>query len=85
VAGNLRKEHSMSGEDGQARQTHGWTWWSKMWDLVADVPWGVFGFAALLWLLVAGRLSADQAAALGAASGLLAIGHGIHTGTRHLK
>jgi hypothetical protein len=45
----------------------------------------VFGFAALLWLLVAGRLSADQAAALGAASGLLAIGHGIHTGTRHLK
>lgn len=72
----------MSGEDRRTRQVHGWTTW---WDLVADVHWGVFGFATLLWLLLAGRLNADQAAALGAASGLLAVGHGIHTGSRHLK
>jgi hypothetical protein len=65
--------------------TRWWTRWSNFWDHFADVPWGLFGFAVLLGLLLAGKLSADKAAALGAASGLLALGHGIHTGTKHLK
>ena len=62
-----------------------WGGWAEFWDKVADIPWGLAGFGILLGLLLSGGLSAEGATALGAASGLLAVGHGIHTGTKHLK
>jgi hypothetical protein len=78
---------SLQGEetemDNQGKETRVERW-QGLWDHFVDVPWGVFGFVALLLLLITGGLDAGEVAALGTASGLIAVGHGIHTGARHL-
>jgi hypothetical protein len=61
-----------------------WTWEGSV-DKVADVPWGLIAFAALVTLNALGHLSDDALTGLGAAAGLLGLGHGIHTGTKHLR
>jgi hypothetical protein len=61
-----------------------WTPWERRWDAVADVPWGLIAFAAIATLEVAGAIAAADVTTLGTAAGLLGVGHGLHTGSKHL-
>jgi hypothetical protein len=60
------------------------TKWEQRWDALADVPWGMLLFAVVIVLAVLGVLHAEDVRALGTAAGLLGVGHGIHTASKHL-
>ncbi|MFZ3566396.1 hypothetical protein ACOKM5_05420 [Streptomyces sp. BH097] len=51
---------------------------------IADIPWGLFAFVILLLCVTLHWLPTSEATPLVTASGLIGIGHGIHTGTKHL-
>jgi hypothetical protein len=63
-------------------------WWECLVERIADVPWGIFAFLAILGLLLSNALNSEDVAnakALLPAAGLLGIGHGIHQGSKHLR
>jgi hypothetical protein len=77
--GEPRSQHS----DGRGTPVG----WVARFDRLADVPWGllIFAFVALgglLWALLGSLQPGDYLSAIGAGSGLLAVGHGIRTRSR---
>jgi hypothetical protein len=53
--------------------------------IIADVPWGVIAFFTVLILLLTNQLEAADITGLGAAAGLLGVGHGLHLGAKHIS
>jgi hypothetical protein len=58
--------------------------WDRRIGYVADIPWGVIAFFAILILVLAGALEPQDVTGLGTATGLLGVGHGLHLGAKHL-
>jgi hypothetical protein len=60
-----------------------WEWnWDLIFERIADIPWGVV-LIAIVIVKVNGTVPAEEIRALATAGGLLGIGHGIHTGSKH--
>ncbi len=62
--------------------------WESFIDHVADIPWGLIAFliiAVLILWHVLRQQDIDNAKALLPAAGLLGVGHGLHTGSKHLR
>jgi len=55
-----------------------WRTWQEWFDRLADVPFGILAFLAIIFLMATRALNTDQVAALMTGSGLLAVGHGVH-------
>jgi hypothetical protein len=51
---------------------------------IADIPWGLLIFIFLIFLLLFHVLARQDVAVATAGAGLFAVGHGIHTGSKHL-
>ena len=75
-----------AGEDAMPETENGM--WSRLVELVADVPWGILAFVGIILAMLFHWLTPEgvaDAKALLPAAGLLGIGHGIHQGTKHLR
>jgi hypothetical protein len=73
------------GPTNEGRDTAAASMWDRWIDYIADVPWGVLGFVLLAYLLFTNGLEADDVAAIGTATGLLAVGHAIHRGSKRVR
>jgi hypothetical protein len=60
-----------------------WGNWEGLWDRIADIHWGLVLFGVLVVLLLIGQINGDDVRGFSVAAGLLGVGHGIHTGTKH--
>jgi hypothetical protein len=73
--------------DNKPRFTKGerWEW---VIEKVADIPWGIIVFVMIAVLMATHAIKAEDinnAKALLPAAGLLGVGHGLHTGSKHLR
>lgn len=59
--------------------------WDRFWLRFADVPWGLIIFAIATLLTLLPEVDAADLRALATAAGLFGVGHGIHTGAKHLR
>jgi hypothetical protein len=66
------------------QQLRGWDKWDKFIDRVADIPWALIVLFVLALLLLFDLATGEDVRAFATAAGLLGIGHGIHTGSKHL-
>jgi hypothetical protein len=58
--------------------------WDRTFERVADIPWGLVLLLTLGLLIGFGLVQEEDVRTFATAAGLFGIGHGIHTGAKHL-
>jgi hypothetical protein len=59
--------------------------WDQLIGVLADIPWGVLSLITLFILIKTDTVSSGDIAGLGAAAGLLGVGHGLHMAGKHRR